>query len=366
MSRASTSTTATVLIMAGGTGGHVYPALAVANSLRTAGARVVWMGVRQGLEARVVPAAGIPIEFVRVSGLRGRGVLGWLLAPLRLLWALAEALMIIRRLRPQAALGMGGFASGPGGFAAWLLGCPLLVHEQNAVPGFTNRILARLARRIMESFPGSFPGPGKTLHTGNPVRPEITAIEPPGSRLARRSGPLRLLVLGGSQGARKLNETVPRALAALPSSTPVEVRHQTGPAHLQATQALYDQLSLHVAASAYIEDMGQAYAWADLAVCRAGAMTIAELAAAGLAAVLVPFPHAVDDHQTRNAAYLVDQGAAVLLPEEQLEPSVLAKRLADLGHARDRLLSMASKARACALPEATADVVGLCLETANA
>jgi len=356
----------TVLIMAGGTGGHVYPALAVAERLRAAGGRPAWLGVRHGLEAELVPRAAIDLFFVDLGGLRGRGALAWLLAPLRLAVALAQALGILRRVRPDAVLGMGGYASGPGGLAAWLLRRPLLIHEQNAVPGLTNRLLARLACRVMEGFPGSFPGRIRAEATGNPVRESVAGVPAPAVRLAGRTGALRLLVLGGSQGARFLNEVVPAALARLPERARVEVRHQAGARNLEAARAAYRSLGLDAEPIAYIEDMGAAYAWSDVVVCRAGAMTVAELAAAGVASILVPFPHAVDDHQTKNARYLADRGAAIVLPQRELDAGRLSRLLDELARARERLREMAEAARTLARPDAAARVAERCLEAARA
>jgi UDP-N-acetylglucosamine--N-acetylmuramyl-(pentapeptide) pyrophosphoryl-undecaprenol N-acetylglucosamine transferase len=352
-----------VLIMAGGTGGHVFPALAVARELAGRGYRIQWLGTRQGIEARLVPAAGFAIAFISVAGLRGKGVSSWLLAPLRLLRALAQALAVVRRQRPRVALGMGGFVAGPGGLAARLAGVPLVVHEQNAVAGLTNRVLARLASRVLEAFPASFPARVAALQTGNPVRAEIAALAPPEARFAGRSGPIRLLVLGGSQGATALNELAPEAVAHL-AEPGAEVWHQSGRQQAEATAAAYQAARVNARVEAFIEDMAAAYAWADLVLCRAGALTITELAAAGVGSILVPYPHAVDDHQTRNARFLADAGAAVLMPQGQLTvPSlvVLVRGLQD----RNRLLEMARRARALARPAATAEVVRHCLEVSH-
>jgi UDP-N-acetylglucosamine--N-acetylmuramyl-(pentapeptide) pyrophosphoryl-undecaprenol N-acetylglucosamine transferase len=354
-----------VLILAGGTGGHVFPGLAVAAQLRSLGCEVIWLGVRRGVEASVVPRCGIEIHFVRVGGLRRRGWLGWLLAPVRVGLATIECIRLIRRLRPDAVLGMGGFVSGPAGVAAWLLRRPLLVHEQNSIPGLTNRVLAPLANRVMEAFPGSFPARVKPLYTGNPVREEIARIPAPAARMTERTGRLRLLVLGGSQGARTLNEVVPAALAALPDPSLVEVRHQAGEKNLSSARASYTASHLDVQPVAFIDDMGGAYGWADLVVCRAGATTVAELAVAGAASVLVPFPFAVDDHQTKNARRLVESGAAVLVPEGEFNAGRLSRLLEEFLHARDRLLRMAEAARAIAVPDAAQRVARHCLEAAH-
>lgn len=343
-----------VLIMAGGTGGHVFPALAVARALRADGIAVAWLGSRGGMEERVVQRDGIAFHGIRIRGLRGKGVTAWLLAPLRLAGAVAEALAVMIRLRPRVVLGMGGFAAGPGGLAAWLLRRPLVIHEQNAVAGWTNRLLARLARRVLGAYPNVL-GPVEAV--GNPVRPEIAALPAPEVRLAGHKGPLRVLVLGGSQGARALNATVPEALAQLPAGIAVEVIHQTGVSEQAQTQQVYARLGVQAEVLAFIEDMATAYGWADLAVCRAGALTLAEVTAAGVGTVLVPYPHAVDDHQTRNAEYLVAAGAAVLQPQDSLTVAGLAELLALLLGNRDRLRDMALRARGLARPDATAEVV---------
>ncbi len=361
---------ACVLIMAGGTGGHVFPALAVADELRRRGVEVVWLGTRTGLEAQVVPKAGIEMEWISIAGLRGKGALGWLLAPLRLSLAMLQSLVVIMRRRPTAILGMGGFVSGPGGFVSWLLHKPLLIHEQNAVAGLTNRILARLAGRVCEAFPGTFGGRKKVVAVGNPVRAEIAAVAAPRQRFARRSGALRLLVLGGSLGAQALNEMVPAALALMAPEQRPQLWHQAGVRNIEATRALYRQHSLEGRVEPFIDEMAEAYAWADVVVCRSGALTVAELAAVGVGAVLVPFPFAVDDHQTRNAAYLADAGAAVLMQQQSLTPEGLQQLLGEFGHdcaaGRERLLLMAERARELARVDAAVKVADLCLEAGDA
>jgi UDP-N-acetylglucosamine--N-acetylmuramyl-(pentapeptide) pyrophosphoryl-undecaprenol N-acetylglucosamine transferase len=355
----------TVLIMAGGTGGHVYPALAVAECLRSRGTGVHWLGTRRGLEARVVPSSGIPLHLVRVRGLRGKGPVSWLLAPVRLAIALGQSVAAILRVRPTIVLGMGGFVTGPGGVAAWLLRRPLLIHEQNAIPGFTNRILGRLATVVMEAFPGSFPSGYRARHTGNPVRAAIAGLPAPEDRFVGRSGPLRVLILGGSQGARALNEVVPTALRDMPSRDMLDVRHQAGASHLESARERYAAAGVQAELVAFIDDMAMAYAWADLVVCRAGAMTIAELMAVGAAAILIPFPHAVDDHQTHNARFLSERGAALLVRQAELTAQRLGALLADLYGARERLLAMAKAARVLAIPDAAGRVAALCSEVAH-
>ncbi len=350
-----------VVIMAGGTGGHVYPALAVARELAAREVPVVWIGTRAGLEARVVPAAGIPVHWLRVTGLRGKGTLSLLLAPVRLLLALAQALRILFRLRPRAVLGMGGFVSGPGGLGARLLHLPLVVHEQNAVAGLTNRILARLADTVLCGFPDCLAGRTGATFVGNPVRAEIAALAPPEERMADRPGPVRLLVVGGSQGALALNRLVPEALARLAGTPPLEVRHQAGERTLETAREAYRRAGVAGRVEPFIEDMAEAYGWSDLVVCRAGALTVAELAAAGVASVLVPYPHAVDDHQRVNGEYLVRAGAAVLLSQAGLDAAVLADTLRALAADPQRLRAMAGAARTLARPHAARDVADACL-----
>lgn len=351
--------------MAGGTGGHVFPALAVAERLRPAGVNVTWLGTQRGLESKVVPEADIPLDFITVTGLRGKGIGVLMRAPIKLIHALLQSLAVLRRRRPDVVLGMGGFASGPGGIAAWLTRRPLLIHEQNAIPGLTNRLLSRLARRVMEAFPGSFPANVGARYLGNPVREAVAAATPPEARLAGRQGPVRLLVLGGSQGARALNEIVPVTLAAMGKELELEVWHQAGARHLEQTRDGYAQHGVQARILDFVTNMAEAYAWADLVLCRAGAMTIAELAATGVGSILVPFPHAVDDHQTSNARFLSEQGAAILVPEAELDAARLADLLRELAGARERLLDMARRARALARPSAAQDVAAMCLEVAN-
>jgi UDP-N-acetylglucosamine--N-acetylmuramyl-(pentapeptide) pyrophosphoryl-undecaprenol N-acetylglucosamine transferase len=354
------------MIMAGGTGGHVFPALATARVLRGRGYDIVWLGTRRGIEARLVPAEGIPVEWLSVSGLRGKGAATLLAAPLRLALALTQALGAMRRHRPAVVLGAGGFVSGPGGVAAWLLRRPLVVHEQNAVAGLTNRILARLAGRVLEGFPGSFGRGVRAEHVGNPVRAEIAAVPPPERRFGAREGRARLLVFGGSQGSARLNAVVPAALAELPAALRPEVLHQTGSSSLDETVAAYRTRGIEADVRPFIDDMAGAYGWADLAVCRSGALTVAELAAAGVGAVLVPFPAAVDDHQTRNAEFAVRAGAAVLLPESGLTPMSLAARLRELLEAgRPALGRMACAARATAITDADRRLADACTAAAE-
>jgi UDP-N-acetylglucosamine--N-acetylmuramyl-(pentapeptide) pyrophosphoryl-undecaprenol N-acetylglucosamine transferase len=350
------------LIMAGGTGGHVFPALALARELHARSWRVVWLGTRLGLESRLVPAEHIEIEWLSVGGLRGKGWLIWLSAPLRLTRALLQALAVIRRRRPSLVVGLGGFVAGPGGLAAWLLRRPLLIHEQNAVAGFTNRCLAHFARLVLTAFPDSFRPEVGARVIGNPVRSEIALLPAPSLRFATRGPGVRLLVLGGSQGAARLNAIVPYALARLTTTLNIEVRHQSGARWFEVTQGHYQQAGVTARLQAFIDDMAEAYGWADLVICRAGALTISELTAAGVGSILVPFPAATDDHQTRNAAFLVGEGAAIMMAERQLSAEALAEQLLSLCSGRGRLIAMAERARALAKPRAAQDLADACVE----
>jgi UDP-N-acetylglucosamine--N-acetylmuramyl-(pentapeptide) pyrophosphoryl-undecaprenol N-acetylglucosamine transferase len=353
--------TAPILIMAGGTGGHVFPALAVARELRGREEEIVWLGTRHGLEAELIPKEGIPLEWTRVGGLRGKGVLTWLLAPFKLTVAIFDALAVLIRRQPKVVLGMGGFAAGPGGFAAWLLRKPLIIHEQNSVAGLTNRLLAVLAREVLEAFPGSFSARVKAQQVGNPVRTEIVALPEPERRLAGRKHKLRVLVLGGSLGAKALNETVPRAAAMLSPDRRPDIRHQAGSATFQVAQAAYAAAGVPARVERFIDDVAEAYGWADMVICRAGALTISELAAAGLGAVLVPYPFAVDDHQTHNAEYLVEAGAAVMIPQAELTPESLAAEIEACVADRQIVIDRGMRARAMAWPDATREVAERCL-----
>ena len=354
-----------VLIMAGGTGGHVFPALAVAAELSARGIAVSWLGTQRGLESRVVPAAGYPLETMRVSGIRGKGVMKIISAPFMLMVALFQALTIQLRLRPRAVLGMGGFAAGPGGVIAWLLRRPLLIHEQNSVAGMTNKWLAPLARTVMEAFPGSLPARRQAVHTGNPVRAEITRLPAPSERYAERSGALRVLVIGGSLGARALNEVMPVAVGQLATAQQLQIRHQTGSADLASVRAAYASLDVDATADAFIDDMAAAYSWADVVICRSGALTVAELAVVGVASILVPYPHATDDHQTGNARFLADAGAAILMPQKVMSAEKLAGLLGDFSRQRNMLLEMACRAHELAMPDAARRVAEHCLRAAG-
>ncbi|MDH5184861.1 MAG: undecaprenyldiphospho-muramoylpentapeptide beta-N-acetylglucosaminyltransferase [Gammaproteobacteria bacterium] len=355
-----------VMIMAGGTGGHVFPALAVAQALQAEGVTVTWLGTRHGLEAQVIPEAGIEIDYISIQGLRGKAKWTLLFAPFRLSLALVQALFIMLKRRPHAVLGMGGFASGPGGVVARLLARPLVIHEQNAVAGLTNRLLATIANRVLEAFPKAFESGGRVRHTGNPVRLSIAQLAEPGERMKDRTGPLRILVVGGSLGALALNQIVPQAIASLPVESRPQVRHQCGKHNCELSQQTYDTARVDAVVTPFIKHMDEALAWADVVVCRAGAMTVAELAAAGVGAILVPFPYAVDDHQSANGRYLTEHGAAEMIQQSDLSIEGLAERLQQLAedaqHGRERIITMAEQARALAMPNATDDVMQNCLE----
>jgi UDP-N-acetylglucosamine--N-acetylmuramyl-(pentapeptide) pyrophosphoryl-undecaprenol N-acetylglucosamine transferase len=355
---------APILIMAGGTGGHVFPALALARLLRAASYEVVWLGTQRGLEARVVPAENIAIEWLSMSGLRGKGVATLLAAPFKLVHSIWQASRIIRRRRPGLVVGFGGFVTGPGGVAAWLMQRPLIIHEQNAIAGYSNRCLAHIARRVLTAFPNAFPKGVDARVVGNPVRAEILMQPPPASRFARREGALRLLIVGGSLGAARLNTVVPFALKL--AGLRLHVRHQAGERGIDAARAAYSEAGVSAEVAPFIDDMAQAYSDADLVICRAGALTISELAAVGVAAVLVPFPAAVDDHQTVNAQFLVREGAAVLIADRDLTPARLAAELKSLCEGRGKLLAMAERARLVAKPRAAEDLAAACLEQVEA
>ncbi len=349
--------TRSILIMAGGTGGHIFPALAVADCLRTQGWQITWLGARNSMEAELVPKHGYDMAWVRFSGLRGKGWLRKLLLPLNLLIALVQSMVVMLSLRPDVVLGMGGYISFPGGVMAALLRKPLLIHEQNSIAGLSNKVLARLAARVMSGFPNVLP---QAEWCGNPVRDSIATLPEPQARYAARSGVLNLLVVGGSLGAQAINECVPQALALLPLAVRATVLHQTGKQHFSAVQAAYQQANVMGEVQPFLDDMAQHYAWADIVICRAGALTVAELAAAGVASILIPFPYAVDDHQSGNARFLSEHGAAILLPQAELKPQYLAGLLRDM--TREHALQMAQAARKLSKPSAAQRVAQVCTE----
>lgn len=361
----------TLLVMAGGTGGHVFPALAVADALAAKGWKVVWLGTLSGLEAQLVPQRGYEMAWVKFSGVRRSGFLRWALLPSQLLLAFVQSALAIFRHRPHVVLGMGGYVSFPGGMMAALFAKPLVIHEQNSIAGLSNRILVCLAEKVMVAFPSAFSGAKDkpllcakpaTTWCGNPVRPEIVALPEPEERFAGRSGPLRILVVGGSLGAAALNETVPLALALLPAEARPEVVHQSGTRHLEALTANYSAAGVSAQVLAFIEDMATLYAWCDLVICRSGALTVSELAVAGIASILVPYPYAVDDHQTQNGRFLSEMGAALLIQQTELTPERLAELLR--GMDRKRLLEMAQVARAQRKADAARMVAEACEELA--
>jgi UDP-N-acetylglucosamine--N-acetylmuramyl-(pentapeptide) pyrophosphoryl-undecaprenol N-acetylglucosamine transferase len=355
----------TLMVMAGGTGGHVFPGLAVAHRMRAWGWRVVWLGNPSGMEASLVPKHGVPIEYVRFGGLRGKGLRTKLMLPLNLLRACLESWRVLRRVQPDVVLGMGGYITFPAGIMTALTGRPLVLHEQNSVAGLANKVLAKLARRVLVAFPDTLPG---AEWTGNPLRDELCHAAEPKARYASRTGPLRLLVVGGSLGAAALNECVPRALAQLAPNERPYVVHQAGAKHIDALRANYAQAGFEPGESlnlvAFIDDMAAAYGDADLVICRSGAMTVAEVAAVGVAAVFVPFPYAVDDHQSTNAEFLAGQSAAVLVQQRDLSPENLADWLRS--QTRETLADMAERARLLAKPEATDRVAQVCAAVALA
>ncbi|HRF20775.1 MAG TPA: undecaprenyldiphospho-muramoylpentapeptide beta-N-acetylglucosaminyltransferase [Comamonas denitrificans] len=353
------ATQKTALVMAGGTGGHIFPGLAVAQALREQGWKVHWLGAPGSMEERLVPPQGFPLETIDFSGVRGKGLLTLALLPLRLLKAFAQAWAVVRRVRPDVVIGLGGYISFPGGMMATLAGKPLILHEQNSVAGMANKVLANVASRVFCAFPNALPG---AQWVGNPLRQAFLQQPPPAERFAGRSGPLRILVVGGSLGAKALNDTVPQALALIPPEQRPQVRHQSGAKQMQALQASYAAAGVQAELTPFIDDTASAYAQADLVICRAGASTVTELAAVGAAAIYVPFPHAVDDHQTTNARFVVDAGGGWVVQQTALSPEKLAHMIQNMQ--RSTLLETAQKAKMMQKTEATAAVVAACQELA--
>jgi len=347
-----------IMIMAGGTGGHLFPALAVADYLRKRGVEVRWLGACGGMESRLVPKHDFAIDYISIGGLRGKGLLGWLLAPYKINLAIFQALLLMFKFKPDAVLGMGGFVTGPGGVAAFLLGKPLIIHEQNAIAGLTNRLLSKIADHVLQAFPDALKVKGVET-VGNPIRDSICQVEP-----SNEDGPIRLLVVGGSLGAMALNEIIPQAIARLePVSRPV-VWHQCGERHLDAAKVAYDNAGVEARVVPFINDMAEAYRWSDLIICRAGALTVSELAAAGVASILIPFPYAVDDHQTANGQFLVSAGGAEMVQQSELSVerlgSMLANYCIDPEAGREVLKQMSKSAKTLAKPESTAEVATIC------
>ena len=347
-----------VMIMAGGTGGHIFPGLAVAEALRLRGVPVLWLGSEGGMETRLVSEHGIAIETLAIKGLRGKDLRSLMLAPWRIFTAVRKATALIRRHKPAAVVSFGGYTAGPGGLAAWLQGRPLLVHEQNRAPGMTNRLLARIADQVMTGFPDSFPGIANQV-VGNPVRPEISALPAPAMRFADRDGVLRVLILGGSQGARAINESLPGIFASLQSTHRFAIRHQCGEKMLEQARATYTAAGVDAVIEPFITDMAEAYGWADVVIGRAGALTVAEICAAGVAGILIPLPTAVDDHQARNAEYLQHCGGGLWFRQDEALTKNIAHALSALAADPQRRLVMAGAARAAAYPQAANDVADL-------
>jgi len=356
----------TIVIMAGGTGGHVYPAIAVADLLKNNGFNIIWLGNKNSFEAEVVPKAGFNIEYITISGFRGKKITSLLSMPFKLMKSVYQAMKILRRYKPVSVLGMGGYVSGPGAVACKLLNIPLIIHEQNSIPGFTNRILSRIATVVLVAFPNAFSNKINTVYTGNPVRDSISSLPEPNIRFANRSGNIKLLILGGSLGAKYLNENIPLSISLLSDGQEFDIWHQAGKGKLQDTITLYKQNDIKAKVVEFIVNMDDAYLWADIVVCRAGAMTVSELSNAGLASILIPFPYAVDDHQTHNADFLVSANAAIMAQQSEMSVSYLSQLLSDIIiKGRSYLLTMANNAYALAKPDATTRVAQICIEAAN-
>lgn len=348
---------ARVMILAGGTGGHIFPALAVCEVFRSQGCEVRWMGTQAGMESRLVPKAGIPMDSLAISGFRGKGLLSQMQTPFKLVVACWQAFRILKRYKPNVVLGMGGFVAGPGGMMAKVLSIPLVIHEQNRIPGTTNRLLVKWSRRVLEAFPGSFSAKAHAIWVGNPLRRAI--VDTMAEERPQRKQVENLLIVGGSLGAKALNEAVPHALAKL--GIKLRIRHQTGETMHAVTKTLYDSLGIEAEVVAFIQNMAESYQWADLVVCRAGAVTLSELAAAALPSILVPFPYAIDDHQTANARYISDAGAAVLLPQNQLTPQQLAQQLRKIIQSEECISKMSAASLSLAMPDAARKVAEICL-----
>jgi UDP-N-acetylglucosamine--N-acetylmuramyl-(pentapeptide) pyrophosphoryl-undecaprenol N-acetylglucosamine transferase len=360
----------TVLIMAAGTGGHVFPALAVALKLQEQNVRTEWMGTHQGMENRLLEGSGIQIHAVSAKGLKGKGIARLIAAPFMLAQALIQSMRILSKVQPDCVLGMGGFVSGPGGLATKLMGRKLVIHEQNAVPGFTNKLLAKIANQVFEAFPNTFTKNAKIIHTGNPLRKEIVALSAQSRNIRNSSQRLRILVLGGSQGALAINEVVPDVLADFPKEIRPSVWHQTGERTLERTQAAYADKGLDseddITIAAFISDMAEAYSWADLVICRSGASTVSEIAAVGLPSILIPYPHHSDQQQTQNANWLIQAGAAFLLEQKGLTAAALKALVVELHENRNKLQQMSDISKSIAIRDADEIIARRCLELAHA
>ena len=351
--------------MAGGTGGHVFPGLAVAALLQQQGHQVEWLGTQHGLDANLVPKANLPFHQISIRGLRGKGILGLCLAPLKIAKAIFESLRILRQVKPDVVLGLGGYVTGPGGIACWLKRIPLVIHEQNAIPGKTNQILTRFASSVLQAFPNSFAATINALTVGNPIREAICQLPPPEQRLNRLHDKLNILVFGGSQGAQAINHCVLDVLSTDFAQQHCQVWHQVGARNDQAIRQAYQARNLEAKVTAFIDDMPAAYDWADLVICRAGALSVSEIAAVGIACILIPFPSAVDDHQTANAQTLAQAGAAIIIQEQALNTGELLAILREFSDNRQQLIQMAMNGRRVAMPEATANVAKICLQEAS-
>jgi len=363
----STNNNKTMMIMAGGTGGHVYPALAVADVLKLNGFNVVWLGNENSFESDVVPTAGYKMEFITISALRGKNIFSLITMPFKILSSIFQVMTLFKKHNPAFVLGMGGYVSGPGAVAARLLKIPLIIHEQNSIPGLTNRIVSRFATKILIAFPNVFSKQLTTVYTGNPIRESISKLPEPKLRFAERTGNIKLLVIGGSLGAKYLNDTIPASISLLSEQQKLDVWHQAGKGKQSETLTAYQQKNIKAKVDEFIVDMDQAYYWADFVICRAGAMTVSELSNAGVASILVPYPYAVDDHQTHNAEFLVEANAAIMAQQADLSVSFLANLLSDIiVKGRSYLLTMANNAYALAKPDATNQVATICMEAANA
>jgi UDP-N-acetylglucosamine--N-acetylmuramyl-(pentapeptide) pyrophosphoryl-undecaprenol N-acetylglucosamine transferase len=351
----------TLMVMAGGTGGHVYPAMAVADYLKNLGWNILWLCTEGGMENQLIENKGYRKAIITIKGVRGKGLLNWILLPVKLLKAFVQSAAVIRKQRPNVVLGMGGFAAFPGGLMARVLGKPLVIHEQNSVAGLTNKVLAKIATRVLVAFPSVFSKKAELL--GNPVRADIIAVNIPEIRFLGRTDSIRLLVIGGSLGAQALNEFIPKAIAILPEVKRPQIVHQAGAKHIDSLKRNYKNAGVVADTRAFIDDMASMYAWADFVICRSGALTVAEVSAVGLGSLMIPFPFAVDDHQTTNAMYLVENGAAFILQQKELSVEKLAGIISELG--REKCLSMAKKAKKLGKPNATEDVAKICMEIAQ-
>lgn len=354
-----------ILIMAGGTGGHVFPGIAVAHYLQHHQHEVQWLGTLHGLDTKVVPKAGITLHKINIKGLRGKGKLGLLLAPFKIMLAIISTMKVLKQFNPDVVLGMGGYVAGPGGIACWLKRIPLVIHEQNAIPGKTNLILSCFSRTVLQAFANSFQSKVHAITVGNPIRHTICQLPIPELRFAERKGKLRVLIFGGSQGAEALNECVVNLLSTTFAKNHLETLHQVGTLHYESMQQHYREYDFSGKVVAFIDDMAEAYAWADLVICRSGALSVSEIAAAGLFSILVPFPAAVDDHQTANARVLQQANAATVIQQVDLTVSKLLEILQDFSSNRVALLQPALNARKCAQPLATQTVAEKCLEVAK-